>query len=47
MEIGQRLFTSFAGVVLCEASKQIFAGELAWKVSKQQRVYVNASPALR
>ena len=46
-EIGQRWFTSFAGVVLCEASKQIFTGELAWKVIKQQRVYVNASPALR
>jgi hypothetical protein len=32
--------------VLCEASKQIFAGELAWKVERQ-RVYVPASAALR
>jgi SAM-dependent methyltransferase len=45
-EIGQRWFTSFAGVVLCEASKQIFAGELAWKAEKS-RVYVPASPLLR
>ena len=44
--IGQRWFTSFAGVVLCEASKQIFAGELAWKTEKQ-RIYVPASPMLR
>ncbi|MFO1118591.1 MAG: methyltransferase domain-containing protein [Rhodospirillales bacterium] len=47
-EIGLRWFTTFAGVVLCEASKQIFTGELAWKISRQhQRVYVNATPALR
>ncbi len=47
-EIGQRWFTSFAGVVLCEASKQIFAGELGWKAAQQdQRVYVPASAALR
>ena len=47
-EVGQRWFTSFAGVVLCEASKQIFAGELGWKAARQdQRVYVPATPVLR
>lgn len=45
-EIGQRWFTSFAGVVLCEASKQIFAGQLAWAV-EGQRAYLPASAAAR
>lgn len=44
-EVGQRWFTSFAGVVLFEASKQVFAGTLAYaaKASKRQPAYIPVS----
>ena len=37
-ELGQRLFTSFAGVVLFEASKQVFAGQFVYE-AKRSRAY--------
>ena len=43
-KIGQRWFTSFAGVVVVEASKQIFAGHGAYEVHKR-RVYVPVAAA--
>lgn len=43
-KIGQRWFTSFAGVVLFEASKQIFAGHGAYEARKR-RVYVPVAAA--
>src|SRR5512144_79168 len=41
-EIGQRWFTSFAGVVIFEASKQIFAGHGTWAAAtaRQRPVYL-------
>jgi hypothetical protein len=43
-EIGQRWFTSFAGVVIFEASKQIFAGQATYAAAAaKQRVYVPAA----
>lgn len=43
--IGQRWFTSFAGVVVFEASKQIFAGQGTWATAsaRQRRVYLPAA----
>jgi SAM-dependent methyltransferase len=41
-EIGQRWFTSFAGVVLFEASKQIFAGTAVY-ATKHRREYATAT----
>jgi SAM-dependent methyltransferase len=40
--IGQRWFTSFAGVVVFEASKQIFAGQGTWATAsaRHRRVYL-------
>jgi hypothetical protein len=43
-EIGQRWFPSFAGVVLFEASKQIFAGQGTYEARKR-RVYVPVAAA--
>jgi SAM-dependent methyltransferase len=43
-EIGQRWFPSFAGVVIFEASKQIFAGQATYAAAAaKQRVYVPAA----
>jgi SAM-dependent methyltransferase len=44
-QVGQRWFTSFAGVVLFEASKQIFAGQATY-AAVRQRVYMPVAAAV-
>jgi SAM-dependent methyltransferase len=43
-EIGQRWFTSFAGVVMIEASKQIFAGQTIFAANRQRAYATVATP---
>jgi SAM-dependent methyltransferase len=40
-EIGERWFTTFSGVIVCEASKQIYAGHVAY-ARATPRVYASA-----
>ena len=46
-EIGQRWFPSFAGVVLFEASKQIFATQTVYATAKRRRAYAPVASSYR
>ena len=46
-EIGQRWFPSFAGVVLFEASKQIFATQTVYATATRRRAYAPVASSYR
>jgi hypothetical protein len=45
--LGNRWFPTFAGVLLVEAGKQIYAGTLVQARARATRVYLPVRPALR